>query len=245
LENNIQTKAKSLGLDHLIKKRPLPFSSHENQITKKPKLSINNSLNGKVTIPTFLKYTKEDEKEKEVEKKKENEKMKKKQKQQANQKMLTRSLMEDLTEETTHIVPERLFDFSGFLISESLWSWATRMMNLQLCPLNPSSNVAPNPIVFLLAEKSQQNQESILKSKSADYSSVIANFRSQQFKKLDSKENKEVLPLKYSNKIDPMKIMCRFELHGTCNDPECPFQHIKQMAFDCSLFFFYFFLSFF
>ena len=35
--------------------------------------------------------------------------------------------------------------------------------------------------------------------------------------------------LTYSNKIDPSKMMCRFELLGSCNDPGCPAQHFKDI----------------
>ena len=35
--------------------------------------------------------------------------------------------------------------------------------------------------------------------------------------------------LTYSNKIDPIKMMCRFELLGCCNDSSCPAQHFKDI----------------
>ena len=35
--------------------------------------------------------------------------------------------------------------------------------------------------------------------------------------------------LTYSNKMDPSKMMCRFELLGCCNDPDCPAQHFKDI----------------
>ena len=34
-----------------------------------------------------------------------------------------------------------------------------------------------------------------------------------------------------ATKIDPTKILCRFELHGVCNDEQCPWQHLR----DCTL----------
>ncbi len=34
--------------------------------------------------------------------------------------------------------------------------------------------------------------------------------------------------LTYSHKINPWIHLCAFELHGTCNDDECPFQHLRD-----------------
>ena len=36
--------------------------------------------------------------------------------------------------------------------------------------------------------------------------------------------------LTYSTKIDPNKVMCKFELTGTCSDPKCTAQHIRDLA---------------
>ena len=34
----------------------------------------------------------------------------------------------------------------------------------------------------------------------------------------------------YSNKLDPNKIMCKFELTGVCNDPKCTAQHLRDLT---------------
>ena len=34
----------------------------------------------------------------------------------------------------------------------------------------------------------------------------------------------------YSNKMDPNKVMCRFELTGVCNDPKCTAQHLRDVV---------------
>eukprot|EP01127_Copromyxa_protea_P022322 TRINITY_DN7957_c0_g1_i1.p1 TRINITY_DN7957_c0_g1~~TRINITY_DN7957_c0_g1_i1.p1 ORF type:complete len:1944 (+),score=310.39 TRINITY_DN7957_c0_g1_i1:316-5832(+) len=36
----------------------------------------------------------------------------------------------------------------------------------------------------------------------------------------------------HSHKIDPYNTLCRFDLHGVCNDDECPWQHLRDYQLD-------------
>eukprot|EP01119_Soliformovum_irregulare_P021921 TRINITY_DN7386_c0_g1_i2.p1 TRINITY_DN7386_c0_g1~~TRINITY_DN7386_c0_g1_i2.p1 ORF type:complete len:1080 (+),score=392.46 TRINITY_DN7386_c0_g1_i2:12-3251(+) len=40
----------------------------------------------------------------------------------------------------------------------------------------------------------------------------------------------KITSLTWSNKIDPDRQFCRFDLHGTCNDEECGWQHHRELA---------------
>ena len=63
------------------------------------------------------------------------------------------------------------------------------------------------------------------------YSSPLLVFQSYRLNPLY--RTNEKLPLRslsHSNKIDPNRIMCRFELGGICNDPSCAGQHFKDIS---------------
>eukprot|EP01113_Clastostelium_recurvatum_P020445 TRINITY_DN2422_c2_g1_i4.p1 TRINITY_DN2422_c2_g1~~TRINITY_DN2422_c2_g1_i4.p1 ORF type:complete len:2065 (+),score=515.27 TRINITY_DN2422_c2_g1_i4:252-6197(+) len=36
--------------------------------------------------------------------------------------------------------------------------------------------------------------------------------------------------LAYSNKMDPMRLLCRYEMHGECNNDKCPYIHKRQYS---------------
>ena len=65
------------------------------------------------------------------------------------------------------------------------------------------------------------------------YSSPLLMFQSYRLNPLYRTNEKLTLhSLSHSNKIDPNRIMCRFELGGICNDPSCAGQHFKDIALD-------------
>jgi hypothetical protein len=65
------------------------------------------------------------------------------------------------------------------------------------------------------------------------YSSPLLMFQSYRLNPLYRTNEKLPLhSLSHSNKIDPNRIMCRFELGGICNDPSCAGQHFKDIALD-------------
>jgi outer membrane biosynthesis protein TonB len=43
-----------------------------------------------------------------------------------------------------------------------------------------------------------------------------------------TKYNMEVTSTTFSHKIDPENILCRYELHGICNDEECKWMHKRD-----------------
>ena len=63
------------------------------------------------------------------------------------------------------------------------------------------------------------------------YSSPLLRFRAYRLSghyRLFSKL--PITSLSYSNKIDPLRIMCRYEiLGGACSDPKCSAQHLRQI----------------
>ena len=65
------------------------------------------------------------------------------------------------------------------------------------------------------------------------YSSPLLMFQSYRLNPLYRTNEKLTLhSLSHSNKIDPNRIMCRFELGGICNDPSCTGQHFKDITLD-------------
>ena len=43
-----------------------------------------------------------------------------------------------------------------------------------------------------------------------------------------TKYNMDITSPTFSNKIDPENILCRYELHGVCNDEECKWMHKRD-----------------
>ncbi len=73
-----------------------------------------------------------------------------------------------------------------------------------------------------------------MKERESDwYESPLACLRSVRLRG-NGNEGKMKVPmaasLTYSHKVDPMITFCRFELHGTCNDPSCPWLHISDVT---------------
>ena len=63
------------------------------------------------------------------------------------------------------------------------------------------------------------------------YVSSLLRFRSYRFSPYYRSEAKLALTsLTHSNKLDPFQITCRYELTGTCSDPKCPFQHLRDVG---------------
>lgn len=62
------------------------------------------------------------------------------------------------------------------------------------------------------------------------YSSPLLMFTSYRLNPAFHSINKIPLDsLTYSNKMDPNKVMCKFELTGVCSDPNCTAQHVKDL----------------
>ena len=62
------------------------------------------------------------------------------------------------------------------------------------------------------------------------YSSPLLMFQSYRLSPYFRTQAKLPLSsLTHSNKINPQKIMCKFELLGVCNDPKCPYQHFRDV----------------
>ncbi|XP_066489957.1 zinc finger C3H1 domain-containing protein isoform X2 [Tiliqua scincoides] len=64
------------------------------------------------------------------------------------------------------------------------------------------------------------------------YHSPLLVFKSYRFSPyFRTKEKLCLSSVSYSNMIEPKQCFCRFDLTGTCNDDDCPWQHMK----DCTL----------
>ena len=62
------------------------------------------------------------------------------------------------------------------------------------------------------------------------YSSPLLMFQSYRLSPYFRTQAKLPLSsLTHSNKINPQKIMCKFELLGVCIDPKCPYQHFRDV----------------
>ena len=62
------------------------------------------------------------------------------------------------------------------------------------------------------------------------YSSPLLMFQSYRLSPYFRTQAKLPLSsLTHSNKINPQKIMCKFELLGMCIDPKCPYQHFRDV----------------
>lgn len=62
------------------------------------------------------------------------------------------------------------------------------------------------------------------------YSSPLLMFTSYRLNPAFHSMNKIPLDsLTYSNKLDPNKVMCKYELTGVCSDPNCTAQHVKDL----------------
>ena len=75
-----------------------------------------------------------------------------------------------------------------------------------------------------------QGEEPPSKESYKPYSSPLLRLQSYRLSPFYRTQAKLPLSsLTYSNKINPQKIMCKFELLGVCNDPNCPYQHIRDV----------------
>nr|XP_057931585.1 zinc finger C3H1 domain-containing protein-like isoform X2 [Doryrhamphus excisus] len=70
------------------------------------------------------------------------------------------------------------------------------------------------------------------------YHSPLLVFRSYRFSPYyRTKEKLSLSSPTYSNAIQPKKCFCRFDLTGTCNDDDCPWQHTRSCTLTGSLLF--------
>ncbi|KAG7454687.1 hypothetical protein MATL_G00262480 [Megalops atlanticus] len=61
------------------------------------------------------------------------------------------------------------------------------------------------------------------------YHSPLLVFKSYRFSPyFRTKEKLSLSSVSYSNIIEPEKCFCRFDLTGTCNDDDCPWQHMRN-----------------
>ncbi|XP_071115471.1 zinc finger C3H1 domain-containing protein-like [Haliotis cracherodii] len=61
------------------------------------------------------------------------------------------------------------------------------------------------------------------------YKSPLLSFRAYRFSPYyRTKSNKTISSITYSNKINPRKILCTYDLHGRCNDDKCTGQHERD-----------------
>ncbi|KAJ8314539.1 hypothetical protein KUTeg_006689 [Tegillarca granosa] len=85
------------------------------------------------------------------------------------------------------------------------------------------------PFTSLQAYKDKQKSQSHMDSSSSlpfVYKSPLLRFKSYRFSPyFRTKENLTISSLTFSNKIDPHKIFCKFDLLGTCHDEDCKGQH--------------------
>ena len=63
---------------------------------------------------------------------------------------------------------------------------------------------------------------------SEEYNSPLVIFRSYRFSPHFQSQGKSITGPELLYDIDPSNILCRFEMHGTCNDDECPWTHFKD-----------------
>ncbi|XP_046566199.1 LOW QUALITY PROTEIN: zinc finger C3H1 domain-containing protein-like, partial [Haliotis rubra] len=61
------------------------------------------------------------------------------------------------------------------------------------------------------------------------YKSPLLSFKAYRFSPYyRTKSNKTISSITYSNKINPKKILCTYDLHGRCNDEKCTGQHERD-----------------
>ena len=103
---------------------------------------------------------------------------------------------------------------------ENLTGTTTR--DVPTCVLEDPVNVSSDP------KSSQQFFSSGAYSK---YQSPLLRFRSYRLNPLYRTQFKLPLSsLSFSHRIDPHKIICRYELQGKCHDPSCAAQHLKSAS---------------
>ena len=124
-------------------------------------------------------------------------------------------------------------------------SWIKRgeermdLLSITFCSVGPLSSFSGTPPtvsddVIAAIEQPVKEITSSLGSppKAADrfYTSPLLAFKSYRLNPLYRTHEKLPLSsLSHSNKIDPHKIICKFELFGVCNNPECNAQHLRDV----------------
>lgn len=130
-------------------------------------------------------------------------------------------------------------DLNALLSSPQAATFRMPLVSCDSLQLTGSSRIVARFVpehVVLAAEKLERQQhrggdtkDRVLPASSCTgYTSPLLSFHSYRlsphFLKFAS-----LTSLTYSNKIDPFKMMCRFELLGCCNDSDCPAQHFKDI----------------
>ncbi|XP_038050957.1 zinc finger C3H1 domain-containing protein-like isoform X2 [Patiria miniata] len=81
----------------------------------------------------------------------------------------------------------------------------------------------------IVEDAERMDQDEDVEQSLVPYSSPLLCFRSYRLSPFFVQEAKlSRLSLSFSHKLNPMRAMCQFELNGTCNDDECPWQHKKD-----------------
>ncbi|CAK4086599.1 unnamed protein product [Aphanomyces euteiches] len=80
------------------------------------------------------------------------------------------------------------------------------------------------------SERLGLNEDARPMSKSPSWKDSLAleQFRAYRFQKSFRKSQRSLLSSTYANHVDPMKILCPFELNGICNDEKCNYQHERD-----------------
>ncbi|XP_022089495.1 zinc finger C3H1 domain-containing protein-like isoform X2 [Acanthaster planci] len=77
--------------------------------------------------------------------------------------------------------------------------------------------------------RTDQDEDDERDASLAPYTSPLLCFRSYRLSPFFVKEAKfSRLSPSFSHKLDPTRALCQFELNGTCNDDDCPWQHQKD-----------------
>ena len=115
---------------------------------------------------------------------------------------------------------------------------STNIINPLVVEQSSQVNVIPDSVLQSLrkqAAKPSDDETSVTKHRSLHrykpYSSALLTFSAYRLNA--SYRNHEKLPLSslsYANKIDPMKIWCRYELFGKCSDSKCTRQHLREVT---------------
>ncbi|XP_025096756.1 zinc finger C3H1 domain-containing protein-like isoform X2 [Pomacea canaliculata] len=96
---------------------------------------------------------------------------------------------------------------------------------------NLSPHCDPIPELKIISLQEQKRQEKGDPAGLA-FTSPLLYFKAYRFSPYyRTKENLTIPSVSYSNKLNPNRILCRYELQGICNDQQCPWQHARDYRF--------------
>ncbi|KAK7107778.1 hypothetical protein V1264_015635 [Littorina saxatilis] len=93
-----------------------------------------------------------------------------------------------------------------------------------------TQHCAPIPELKLVRSGSKQHkQEEESDGTDLPYTSSLLPFRAYRFSSYyRTKAGLTITSGTYSHKLNPNRVLCRYELQGTCNDQHCPWQHSRD-----------------